>query len=94
MDKKLVAMLNEFGILEDEIDALIKMCPGLEIVDYEKACKCVIALIKAGYPQVDISSLIYVNPSFMMYEPKDLEEKLKQIGGDIESKLKEDPFLI
>ena len=94
MDKEIKEMLNHFGILDEEIDVLLQICPGLEIVDYAKARKCVIAVIKAGYPQADISSLIYINPSFMMSEPKELEDKLKEIGGDIGEKLKEDPFLI
>ncbi len=94
MDAELKGMFNQFGIIDDEINELVNICPGLEFVDYIKARKCVIALIKAGYPESDISSMIYVNPGFMMYEPKDLEIKLSQIDGDVEYKLKENPFLI
>lgn len=94
MDTELKIMLNQFGILDEEIDELVNICPGLEFVDYSKARECVIAVIKAGFPQEDISSIIYVNPSFMMYEPVDLKIKLEEIGDKIEQKLKGNPFIL
>jgi hypothetical protein len=94
MDKKLITIFNEFGIMGDEIENLIQLCPGLQIVDASKVYKCINILINAGFPKDDVSSLIYINPSFMMYQPVDLDEKLKSIGGDIEEKLKNDPFII
>lgn len=91
---EIVEMFNEFGIMDYEVDDLVQLCPGLQIVDASKARQCIISVIKAGYPEYDISSLIYENPSFMMYEPNVLVSKLKSIGGDIERKLKDNPFII
>ena len=94
MDKELKEMFNHFDITEDEIDWVVQICPGLNIVDYSKARQCVINLIKAGYPKDDIGEYICINPSFMMYDPERLKVILTQIGGDISAKLKNDPFII
>lgn len=91
---EIIELLNRFGIEDYEVEELVNICPGLEIVDVDKAKSCIIAVIKSGYPLEDISSLIYANPSFMMYEPNVLVSKLKSLGGDIERKLKDNPYII
>ena len=94
MDKEICALLKDFGMLDEEIEMCFNLCPGLNIVDLKKAEDCIYYLIKYGYPQDDIGLLLAVNPSILMYEPKQLEKKLKTLGDDIEDVLKNDPFAI
>jgi len=94
MDIRLKAVFNKIGIENSDIDNLIEICPGLQFVDYKNATMCVKLVISSGYPEVDITSLIYQNPAFMLWEPKALSMKLATINGDIESALKANPFLI
>lgn len=94
MDKELREMFKRFDITDDEIDWLVQICPGLNIVDYTRARQCVINLIKVGYPKADMGEYICINPSFMMHDPERLSVILNQIGGDVYTKLKNNPFII
>lgn len=94
MDKELKDLLNKLTIDDEDIEQLIAICPGLEVVDWDKAGACIKIVVESGYPMSDISSLIYINPSFMLYEPRDLKIKIDALDGDIEELLKIDPFLI
>ena len=94
MDKELKVLLNKLTIADEEIAGLVELCPGLDIVDWNNAGACIKIVVDAGYPIEDISSLIYVNPGFMMYDPNDLISILEEFDGDIEEILKDNPFLI
>ncbi|MCR5553799.1 MAG: hypothetical protein K6F08_03565 [bacterium] len=93
MDKQIYELLKDVGLMEEEVERAFEICPGLNIVDLDKASKCIITLIKNGYPEADIAILLAVNPAILMYEPQVLNKKLKELG-DIETKLKDDPFII
>lgn len=94
MDKKIVVLLSQYEMLEEEIEQCFNLCPGLEIVDVHKAQACINLLIERGYPKEDIGLLLAVNPAILMYEPDSLATKLVSIHGDIEEILKTDPFVI
>ena len=60
MEEELIKFLNSLSIDDEEIEDLIKLCPGLEFIDTERAITNVKLVVKAGYPLLDISSLIYI----------------------------------
>ena len=94
MEEELIKFLNSLSIDNEEIEGLIKLCPGLEIIDTERAITNVKLLVKAGYPLSDVSSIIYINPGFLTNDPTELSKTLIAIGDDLENKLNENPFLI
>lgn len=94
MDKKLVEFLKGIDFTKDEIDLLVNICPELEIIDGDRAIESANVLVACGYPQDDIETLIRVNPNVLIYDPKDLQQKLINLGGDIEEIIKKDPFII
>ena len=90
-------LLKSLEITREDYDDLLEMCPGIEIADNDKMMACVNLVVEYGYPKEDLDSLILINPSFLMWEPKHLEKRLKHIMlicDDLETKLKEDPYLI
>ena len=93
MNKEIVKLLKELGLLNEEIERCFNVCPGLEVLDLKRAKQCLMVLVKMGYPRVDLGLLIAANPVIMLFNPTDLESKLKKIG-DVEEMLKSDPFII
>lgn len=94
MDVKLKEYLKQFDIAEEGIEDLLNSCPALEYVDAQKAIECAETIIDAGYPKEDLNALIYINPRFFLYELKDLRKKVYSLGDDVETILKENPFLL
>ena len=94
MDKNLHLFLNSLDLDDENINVLVDICPGLDTVDEERALVCAKVLIDAGFPECDLDSLICVNPGVLLYDPKDLKEKLSAIQGNIEDALKTNPNLI
>ena len=93
MDKRLFDYFKSIGFEDAEIASLQERCPGLDIVDTDKAFECIRILVKAGYPKEDLSYLLALNPSIMLYDPADLEDIVKNFD-DIEETLKNDPYAI
>ena len=90
-------LLKSLDITRENYLELLEICPGLEIADEDKMMQCVNLVVKYGYPKEDLDSLILINPSFLMWDPKDLDNRLKHIMlicDNLETKLKEDPYLI
>jgi len=90
-------LLKSLDVTEEDYMELLQICPGLEIADNDKMMACVDVVVKYGYPKEDLDSLILINPSFLMWEPKDLENRIKHIMlicDNLEDKLKEDPYII
>ena len=94
MNKEMYRLLQSFDLLDEEIEQCFSICPGLDIVDLDKASACIETLIKNGYPKEDVGLLLAVNPGILMYESAELAKKLKSFDGDIEEILKDDPFAI
>lgn len=94
MDKELNMYLKRLDFTNDDINEICSIAPGLDIIDSERAFKNISVVVQYGYPEVDIDSLIFSNPAFMCNDPEYLKVKLSKLGGDIEEKLKADPFLI
>ncbi|MBO4569876.1 MAG: hypothetical protein J5689_01505 [Clostridia bacterium] len=93
MNKKITGLLKKLGLLDEEVERCFTICPGLEFLDIVKAKDCLIALVKMGYPKEDLGLLIAANPSVLLFNPTDLEVKLKSLG-DVSETLKADPFII
>ena len=94
MDKKLYNYLLKIGFENEDVDMLLTICPSINIVAGEKALLCLFAVIERGFPEEDIDSLISLNPGIMLYNLSDLRTKLKNIDGDIEKILKNNPFIL
>ncbi len=94
MDKNLHLFLNSLDLDDENINILVDICPGLDLVDEERALVCAKVLVDAGYPEYDLDSLICVNPGILLYNPKDLKEKLDTLSGNIEEILKTNPNII
>lgn len=94
MDSNLVKYLSDLGFAELDIKLLTKMEPMLNKITYTYALANIALVVNKGYPQDDIDSLIYANPSFLVSLPETLAINLNNISGDIEEQLKNDPFLI
>lgn len=67
---------------------------GLDCMDVSEATKCIELLVLYGYPKSELRDLILINPQILLYSPAILETNLKNLGADIEEKLKNNPFLI
>ena len=93
MDNRLYNFLIGIGFANYEIFSLTELCPGLDIVDTDKAFECVLILVDAGYPKEDLKYLLALNPSIMLYNPADLKEIVEKFE-DIEETLKNDPYVI
>lgn len=89
-----MSILTKYGISEEEYQELLTICPNLEIIDAARAIKNISLLEQFGFPSSDIDSLILTNPDFLLNDPKWLAETLLKLNGDVEVKIKENPFLI
>ena len=94
MDKELKKYLINLGFSEKQISQMCLTYPSLKLVTYEQAMENIDILSYYGYPVEDIDSLIQANPLFIIVEPNFLEEILNDIDGEVESVLKNDPFVI
>ena len=94
MNAEIYDLLKSLELFDEEIEQCFVLCPGLNIVDKEKAAECLNVLVKNGYPKEDVGLLIVANPGILMYEPVALGKKLASLGGDIEEILKDNPFAI
>ncbi len=94
MERKLVSFLKKLSIEKDEIDNLVQLCPGLDLISDTRAKANVKIVVDAGFPIFDVSNIIYSNPSFLLHDPQDLQKIIDLIDGDIETELKNNPFLI
>ena len=94
MENNLMNILSKYGITEEDYEEIITLCPSLKIIDAERAIKNISLLEQFGFPSFDIDSLILTNPNFLLNDPKHLAEILTKLNGNMEEKLKENPFLI
>lgn len=95
MEKDLLLYFQKLGLTNEDIRWMQRSCPGLKMVNSNKAMLCVEALIQHGYPEKDLNWLLTCNPNILMYHPQDLDEMLYQFSElELEHKLKTNPFLI
>jgi len=94
MEINLINLLKSLDLNDDDINDLLITCPGLEIADANRVQKNLSLVVSFGYPQLDLSTLILTNPTFLVSNPQSLEKKLMLIEGNVENKLKNNPFLI
>ena len=94
MDKLFFKYLTNLGFETSDINELVEIVPGLDIISYNRVYDNVQAVVDAGFPEIDIDGLIFANPGFLCNDPEYLRAKLVSIGGDIEEKLKDNPYII
>ena len=82
------------GLSSIEIDELEKKCPGLRLADTKNIVNCVFTVIKNGYPFDDITSLILINPYFLLDTPEGLDKKITALGDNFIEKIKLNPKLL
>ena len=89
----IIKYLQSLGLVPVEIINTILTEQGLKVIDEKQAMQNVELVIKLGYPREDISTLISINPSFLVRTKKTILDALEGID-DVEEALKENPFLI
>jgi len=97
MDKDLYKFLRELKFNDHEVEFLLSVAPALEEITVSTAIQNMTLVVNAGYPADDIGYLISQNPAFLCRNSTDLRQdliKLTHACDDIESALKDDPFLI
>ena len=94
MENNVKSILSQYGITDEDYEEILTICPSLEFVDDSRVLKNISLLEQFGFPSFDIDSLILTNPDFLLNNPDDLAKVLVTLGTNIESKLKENPFLI
>ena len=94
MNYNLEKFLNFLEFDKDEIDELIKVCPGLKIKNNETVIKCVTTLTAYGFPRSELKNLILLNPHFLLGNPEHINRVLNSINGDIVKILFENPHII
>jgi hypothetical protein len=94
MDKLLVKFLKSLDLETCDIELLVQLVPGLDFIEWARAKANIDVLVNAGYPKEDLDGIICINPGFLLYDPAELAEKLSVLGEDVETALKNDPFLI
>ena len=94
MENNVKTILSKYGITNEDYEELLTICPSLEIVDDERVLKNLSLVEQFGFPCFDMDSLILTNPDFLLNDPNELAKSLIKIGDNLETKLKENPFLI
>ena len=94
METNLFKILKNYDLDEEDIYDLLESYPGLDCLDEERIQKNISLIIQFGYPEFDLNTLILTNPTFLASNPKILAQKLNSIQGDVETALKNNPFLI
>lgn len=80
--------------MDDDIEFLRTLCPCIDYVSYERASANLALVINAGYPRVDIDTLIAVNPNFLLNDLEVTRQRLANLGDKVEELLKDNPELI
>lgn len=94
MDQTLYDYFVKLGFADDDIKFLCAGHPELAIISAERALTNIALVVRHGYPEDDLDSLLAMNPSFLLDNPTDLAQKLTQLGDDVEAALKADPYLL
>ena len=94
MEINVLTLLKPYDIDEEDFNDMKSAYEGIEFLDAERVLKNLMVLEQFGFPKSDINILLLSNPKILAYNPKILAEKLMLLGGDIETKLKSNPFLI
>ena len=87
-------LLYSLDFNDEEIDELISFCPKLELVDAKRVSMNISLLVEHGYPECDLRELCLVNPKILVYNNKELLQKLIDLGDNIEIKIKNNPNII
>ena len=94
MENNVKEILLKYGITNEDFEELEIICPGIKIVDGQRVIKNISLVEQFGFPAFDMDSLILTNPDFILSDPNELAKVLVTLGSNIETKLKENPFLI
>ncbi len=97
MDKLLIELFHNLNFNDDEIANLLNICPVLEYTSADDAIKNISIVTSAGFPELDIDSIIAINPAFLVCEENLLIKNIEKVlitYDDFEAALKENPFLI
>lgn len=94
MKKELYDFLISLNYEDEDIKQLEKQSPALGTLSLESAIDAINLVIEAGFPKCDIDILITLNPAFLTRDLNYLYEELYMLGDDIETKLKDNPYLI
>lgn len=91
MDQALYDYFLQLGFADDDIQFLCAMHPELTLISADRALANIALVVRYGYPEADLDSLLALNPSFLLDTPAALTQKLSQLGDDVEAALKADP---
>jgi len=94
MEISVLTLLKPYDIDEEDFNDMLSAYEGIEFLDAERVLKNLMVLEQFGFPKSDINILLISNPKILAYNPKILAEKLINLGGDVETKLKANPFLL
>ena len=78
----------------DDIEVLRAICPGIDYASYERASENLSLVINAGYPLIDVDTLVAINPGFLLNDPMITQQRLVNLGDKVEELLKDNPELI
>ena len=93
MTKKLFSYFIKLGFSPDELGEVVDLQPEIENMEIETLISNVELVISYGYPRCDISTLIELNPTFLLLGGSTLKERLDTLT-DVEFELKQNPYLI
>ena len=94
MDKMIVNIFKSVGLGEEDIKELCNSSPEVCELSFSEVDKRFALLEDAGFPRYDLGSLVMANPTFLFSPLVLLAKKVKELGSNIEEKLKQNPNLI
>ncbi len=94
MTKKTLLYLKDLGLSAEDVEILLEVAPEIMDAADDDIIKNIELVISYGYPRLDIGTLIQVNPLFLIISEELLDDLLRDLGSNIEEKLKANPFLI
>ena len=94
MEYNIINLLEKIGMAQCDIKELLENHPGLMIVDAKRAAKNISVMMSVGMKKGELEEFSLMNPSYLFYDPKELEEKLRALGEGAIQKILADPSLI
>ena len=97
MNKELEEYLLKCNLTKNELLDMENIAPMLLVTTLQEANEVINILVKAGYPQEDLTELFYQNPNILAMDAQVLKKRLEELAlndVDIEEYLKNNPFNI
>lgn len=94
MNKKTIAFLEFLNFNMETIELLKTSYSEIFYTNPDIVINNILTLVKYGYPKSDVEDFMLQNPTFVLYDNLVLSSLLENLGDDIESKLKSNPYFI